>query len=447
MQLASLGTEPARLSKVFFAGLRALPEQEDTDSTLEMEQRIAGIAMGLLSSICLTSENTASVCSITDNKQVISWDRLENESARDSTITTLVDLINTGVPDSRDMWPDHTKEFFRVKDDLSTIGPVVLVGDRVTIPNSLQSEVLEVLHSAHQGTTGMTNRALSSTYWPGMLADISRKQAACSSCNKSAPSQPSAPPTPLSHPSYPFEMICSDYFSLYGRKYLIMVDRYSGWLSVYDTGKTEGAKGLISALKTHFSTFGISVEVASDGGPEYMAAATQRFMKDWGVHHRLSSAYFAHSNQRAELGVKSAKRMLRDNVSNTGTLDTDKFRRALLTHRNTPDRDTGVSPAQVVFGRPIRDFIPIKPGLYQPRQEWLLTRERRELALSRRHVVQEKRLTEHTKTLPKLKVSDVVMIQNQSGPHPLKWDKSGMVVEVLPFDQYRVKMDGLAAYL
>ena len=48
------------------------------------------------------------------------------------------------------------------------------------------------------------------------------------------------------------------------------------------------------------------------------------------------------------------------------------------------------------------------------------TRERRELALARRHVVQEKRLTEHTKTLPKLKVSDVVMIQNQSGPHPLK---------------------------
>ena len=216
-----------------------------------------------------------------------------------------------------------------------------------------------------------------------------------------------------------------------------MVDRYFGWLSVYDTGKTEGAKGLISALKTNFSTFGISMEVASDGGPEYTAAATKRFMKDWGVHHRQSAAYNPHSNQRAEVGVKSAKRMLRNNLSNT-----DKFKRALLTHRNTPDRDTGVSPAQVVFGRPIRDFIPIKPGLYQPRQEWLLTRERRELALARRHVVQERRLTEHTKTLPKLEVSDVVMIQNQSGPHPLKWDKSGMVVEVLPFDQYKVKMDG-----
>jgi hypothetical protein len=461
LEIASMTTEPIRLSKIFLAGLRTQPGQEDQDTTLEVEQLTTGMAMGSLASLSSHSHNpcshshnprshfhnpcshlTISVCSLADNRQVISWDRLEAESARDSTTSTLVELINNGVPEDRTLWPDSTRDFFRLKSDLSTIGPVVLVGDRVVIPPSLQSEVLEVLHSAHQGTTGMTNRAVSSIYWPGMWADFTRKRAACSSCDKSAPSQPSAPPTPLSQPSYPFELICSDYFSLYGRKFLIAVDRYSGWLSVYDTGKTEGAKGLITALKTHFTTFGISMEVASDGGPEYTAHATKNFLKDWGVHHRQSSAYFPHSNQRAELGVKSAKRMLRENVSNTGTLDTDNFKRALLNHRNTPDRDTGVSPAQVVFGRPIRDFIPIKPGLYQPRQEWLLTRERRELALARRHVVQEKRLAEHTKTLPRLKVTDVVMVQNQTGPHSLKWDRSGMVVEVLPFDQYKIKMDG-----
>ena len=191
-------------------------------------------------------------------------------------------------------------------------------------------------------------------------------------------------------------MICSVYFFLHDRKYLIMVDQYSNWLSVYDTGNTEGAKGLISALKTNFTTFGISME--------YTAAATEKFFRDWGVHHRRSAAHFLHSNQRAELGVKSAKRMLRENVTISGTLDTDRFKRALLNHHNTPDRD-------------IRDFIPIKPGMYQPRQEWLLTRERRELALVRRHVVQERKLAEHTKTLPKLRVSDVVMIQDPSGPH------------------------------
>ena len=55
---------------------------------------------------------------------------------------------------------------------------------------------------------------------------------------------------------------------------------------------------------------------------------------------------------------------------------------------------------------------------------------------------QEHRLAEHTKELTTLKVSDVVMMQNQSGLHPLKWDKSGTVVEVLPFNQCKVKMDG-----
>ena len=160
------------------------------------------------------------------------------------------------------------------------------------------------------------------------------------------------------------------------------------------------------------------------------------------MEQRLSASYFPHSNQRAELGVKSAKRMLRENVSPNGHLNTDKFLRALLNHRNTPDRDTGLSPAQVIFGHPIRDFLPVKPGRYKPRQEWRMTMERREQALARRHARQELLLSEHTKTLPPLKVSDVVSIQNQHGPHPLKWDKSGTVVEVMQYDQYKIRMDG-----
>ena len=134
--------------------------------------------------------------------------------------------------------------------------------------------------------------------------------------------------------------------------------------------------------------------------------------------------------------------MLRENVATNGSLDTDNFKRALLTHRNTPDRDTGLSPAQVIFGRQIRDFLPIKPNQYKPRKEWLLTNDMRELALARRHIKQEERLTAHTKKLTDLQVSDTVLIQNQSGNHPNRWDKSGTVVEKLPHDQYRVKLDG-----
>ena len=136
------------------------------------------------------------------------------------------------------------------------------------------------------------------------------------------------------------------------------------------------------------------------------------------------------------------KRLLKDNISPNGDLENTKFHRALLTYRNTPDRDTMLSPAQVVFGRNIRDFMPVLPQQYKPRSEWLLTMEQREVALARRHAKQGDLLNEHTKQLTPLKVSDIVMIQNQRGHTAKKWDKSGTVVEVMGHDQYRIKVDG-----
>ena len=43
------------------------------------------------------------------------------------------------------------------------------------------------------------------------------------------------------------------------------------------------------------------------------------------------------------------------------------------------------------------------------------------------------RWSEHTRQLPPLVVGDHVRV----GPHPKKWDKTGVVIEVLQFDQYR----------
>ena len=160
------------------------------------------------------------------------------------------------------------------------------------------------------------------------------------------------------------------------------------------------------------------------------------------MHHRLSSAYHPHSNQRAELAVKTAKRLIRENVDKSGKLNNDKFSRALLNYRNTPCRDINLSPAQIVFGRKLRDFIPCRPGEYKPRPEWILTRENREQALSRRYEMMGQRLKFGTKTLHKLDIGDIVSVQNQTGPRAKKWDKTGVIVEVLPFDQYNIKMDG-----
>jgi hypothetical protein len=218
------------------------------------------------------------------------------------------------------------------------------------------------------------------------------------------------------------------------------VDRYSNWPIVERAA--EGAKGLITCLRRTFITYGISEELSSDGGPEFTASSTQTFLTNWGVHHRRSSVAFPHSNSRAEIGVKTVKRMITNNTGPKGEIDTDAFQRAMLQYRNTPDRETGISPAMYIFGRPIRDFIPILPGRYKPHNTWRETLRAREEALRNRHMRAMERLSEHTKRLPPLKIGDTVRIQNQTGQFPNKWDKTGRVVEVKQFDQYVIRVDG-----
>ena len=160
-----------------------------------------------------------------------------------------------------------------------------------------------------------------------------------------------------------------------------------------------------------------------------------------GVTHRLSSVAYPHSNTRAELGVKTTKRMLSENVGSGGKLDTNSFNMALMQYRNTPDK-TGVSPAMAVFGRQIRDFCPVTPNKYEPHGSWKHQMEDREKALRKRHVHMKERLTEHTKTLPNLETGTTVYVQNQMGNFPRKWDKTGVIVESRPHQQYVIRLDG-----
>ena len=73
-----------------------------------------------------------------------------------------------------------------------------------------------------------------------------------------------------------------------------------------------------------------------------------------------------------------------DNTRTDGSPDWDKVMRAVMQHRNTPLNDINLSPAQIMFGRPIRDFLPVKPGLYRPADVWVDNAEKRELALKKR---------------------------------------------------------------
>ena len=179
-----------------------------------------------------------------------------------------------------------------------------------------------------------------------------------------------------------------------------------------------------------------------------MAGPVQDFFRQHNIHHRLTSVAFPHANCRAEVAVKSAKRLIQDNVQADGRLDSVRLTRALLQYRNTPDRDSGMSPAELLLGRQLRDFLPgaaLSPPLRtfdDLRRTWRDVAEWREKALCRRATADHERLKARTSELPPLRPGQTVLVQNQTGNRPLQWDRRGVIVEVLPFRQYKVMLDG-----
>jgi hypothetical protein len=127
------------------------------------------------------------------------------------------------------------------------------------------------------------------------------------------------------------------------------------------------------------------------------------FLRKLGVHHILTSVGFSHANQKAEKSVRLAKRMIRDSVKPNGELDLIRLVKGLLTLRNTPDQDTGMSLAQMLLGRDLRDFLPgTKTKAHLTRHTelndtWQEVADWRELALAPRSAKMHDKLKQGTK--------------------------------------------------
>lgn len=291
----------------------------------------------------------------------------------------------------------------------------------------------------------MYSRAHDAIFWPGMTRDIEQTRMKCAECWKMSPSNARLPPFQPHVPTRPFEAIAADFGVLSGTGYFIVVDRFSGWPHVVTT--KSGAQGFISAIIAYFSTFGVPREITTDGGPEFVAKESEDLLRRWGVRHRVSSAYHPQSNGRAEAAVKSMKRLLTSHTGTNGNMDTEAVAAGLLQYRNTPDPETGMSPAQIGFGHNIPDLLPVCPRTpvfdnTSVHPVWRETWKNQENALRLRFFKQVNNLDQRTRQMPPLDVGDKVLVQNQTGPHEKRWDRTGTVVEAKSHNQYRVKVDG-----
>ena len=69
--------------------------------------------------------------------------------------------------------------------------------------------------------------------------------------------------------------------------------------------------------------------------------------------------------------MKTAKRIIIDNISSDGSLDNDSAAAAIMQYYNTPLSHLNLSPAQLMLHCTLRDQPPTNPKYYELHKEWI----------------------------------------------------------------------------
>ena len=118
---------------------------------------------------------------------------LRHESQLDTELAGLGSMIMKGWPDKRYQVPSQIRKYWAYRDEMSIEDGLVMKGNCVMVPQSIQAEILQTLHSAHQGIEKTRLRARTCVHWSNMNADIKEMVDKCGMCQEAQRAQQREP--------------------------------------------------------------------------------------------------------------------------------------------------------------------------------------------------------------------------------------------------------------
>ncbi len=245
------------------------------------------------------------------------------------------------------------RPYYTVSAEISLEDGLLMRGRRIIIPSSLRLELLDKIHTGHQGIAKCRERAKESVWWPGkQLEELVRT---CPECCK-AQQHRAQPLIPTALPSLPWQKLATDLFEWKKNHYLIIVDYYSRYFEIARLNRMT-AEQVIQHTKSIFARHGVPEMLVSDNGPQFASEAFSKFADAYQFEHITSSPYYPQGNGEAERAVQTVKNLLKK--------DGDPYL-ALLSYRSTP-LQVGHSPAELLMSRKLRTTLPTSREQRKPR--------------------------------------------------------------------------------
>ncbi|KAJ8892346.1 hypothetical protein PR048_004926 [Dryococelus australis] len=190
---------------------------------------------------------------------LVSPDKVAQETKKDPVLSKVIKVCENG-------WPHHCsnkilKPFFTVRHQLSIRDWVLLNGNRIVIPQSLQAKVLSILHHDHTGVVHTCMLARSCMWWKDMDEDICRISECCPACHQ----------TQNAHTSF---------------------------------------QSMLKCLLEVFARFAFPRTIVYDNGPPFCARDLAQFCRLRAIKLLFTPPYNPSSNGLAERSVQTFKKLL-----------------------------------------------------------------------------------------------------------------------------------------
>ena len=314
----------------------------------------------------------------------------------------------------------HYKNFW---DDLSVDNELIIYDGRIVLPIPSRDRILQVIHSAHQGKDRSLVMARLRYFWPSMKDDVALVCDSCEPCLVHKPSQ-SKQSMIEQKCDNPFEQLATDVFTLNGRKFLIVVDRFSNFPWVMPISG-ESTAVIVKQLDHLFFTCCFTPKfLRHDGATAFTSTEFAEFLLENDIIDQRSSAHYPQSNSLSEnTGVKQVKLLLKkhDGIFNR------KFKDALNILRTTPTLHIKTkkpigSPVQRLFTMTHHlPGLPSLPQVYEPVDWKTISQQKRDALRARKHYFDQ-----NSRELKPLRPDQYVAIQD---PISKLWDRFGYVIK------------------
>ena len=195
------------------------------------------------------------------------------------------------------------------------------------------------------GIVKTKERASTCMFWQKMYSDIEKFLSPCRACMIHKIKQ-SPEPLECDIPSSPWSSLTLDNFEYKGTLYLIIYDRFSGFI-VVKTPRDLSARSTIMRLLEVFREHGVPSYIRRDRGRKDFS----HFFQDLSIHLNFSRGYH-HSANQPERAVHTVKDVMKCCFSASV-----HWRIALLEYLCTPG-PSGKSPSEVLY-RQFRGIMPM----------------------------------------------------------------------------------------